>query len=92
MTVEHLQVRRGKPAPDVYIEVLSRLGCSDPSQAMVIEDAVHGLVAAKDAGAFGIGISNSLPPDRLQPNADLVISHISEIRKFIPGINSLQGL
>lgn len=32
-------VQRGKPAPDVYLETLRRLGCTDASQALVVEDA-----------------------------------------------------
>lgn len=54
---------------------------------MVIEDSVHGLTAARDAGAFGIGICNSLPADQLQPHADLVINQIFETRKLIPTID-----
>lgn len=32
-------VQRGKPAPDVYLEALRRLGCADASRALVVEDA-----------------------------------------------------
>ena len=32
-------VARGKPAPDVYLEALRRLGCTDASRALVVEDA-----------------------------------------------------
>jgi dual specificity phosphatase 12 len=48
--VSAAEVRAGKPAPDVYLEVLRRMGCEDASRALVVEDAVHGLVAAKAAG------------------------------------------
>lgn len=48
--VSATEVHAGKPAPDVYLEVLRRLGCEDASRAVVVEDAVHGLVAAKAAG------------------------------------------
>lgn len=41
---------QGKPAPDVYVECLRRLGCSDPSRVLIVEDAVNGLLAAKAAG------------------------------------------
>ena len=40
---------------------------------MVIEDSVHGLRAAKAAGAYAVGITNSLPRDVLSDEADLVI-------------------
>ena len=32
-------VARGKPAPDVYLEALRRLGCTNASRALVVEDA-----------------------------------------------------
>ena len=47
-----------------------------PRRAMVIEDAVHGLRAAKAAGAFAVGVTNSLPTDMLSPEADLVIDSL----------------
>jgi hypothetical protein len=34
---------QGKPAPDVYVEALRRVGCQAPSRALVVEDAVNGL-------------------------------------------------
>ncbi|KAF5834188.1 HAD-like domain-containing protein [Dunaliella salina] len=72
-------VAKGKPAPDVYLECLRRLGCTNPSKALIVEDAVNGLLAAKAAGAFAVGISNSLPGPVLHPHADLVVSHHDEI-------------
>lgn len=73
------EVARGKPAPDVYLEVLKRLGCTDPSRAMIIEDAVHGLNAAKAAGCISVGITNSLPREQLSAVAHLVVSKLSEL-------------
>lgn len=32
-------VAKGKPAPDVYLEALRRLGCADAARALVVEDA-----------------------------------------------------
>ena len=43
------EVPRKKPAPDVYLEVLSRLGLP-ASQCVAIEDSSNGLVAASLAG------------------------------------------
>eukprot|EP00803_Ostreobium_quekettii_P011695 evm.model.scf_781EXC.3 EVM.evm.TU.scf_781EXC.3 scf_781EXC:43318-51771(-) len=78
-------VARGKPAPDVYIEVLKRLGCSDPSKAVIVEDAIHGLHAAKGAGAFAVGITTSLPRERLEPHADMVVDSLVELKIFFAG-------
>lgn len=42
-------VKRGKPAPDLYLFAASRLGI-DPRDCLVIEDSLPGLRAAKAAG------------------------------------------
>ena len=39
LVVSAKHVARGKPAPDVFLEALARLGCSDASRALVVEDA-----------------------------------------------------
>lgn len=49
------------------------------SRSLVVEDSIHGLTAAKAAGAYAVGIANSLPAHMLAPHADLVISHLDEL-------------
>src|SRR5690606_23449282 len=44
---------RGKPAPDIFLACLERLGIGDPGRALVAEDAVSGVAAAR-AGGFGL--------------------------------------
>jgi len=72
-------VGRGKPAPDVYLEVMRRLGCDNPKQALIIEDAVNGLLAAKAAGAYAVGVTTSLPKGRLVTVADAVVDNLAEM-------------
>lgn len=48
------QVKRGKPAPDVFLYAASQMG-SDPADAIVIEDTVNGVMAARRAGMRVIG-------------------------------------
>ncbi|NIP55697.1 MAG: HAD-IA family hydrolase, partial [Phycisphaerae bacterium] len=43
------QVARGKPSPDIYLSAAGKLGV-DPENCLVIEDAPHGVAAAKAAG------------------------------------------
>ncbi len=45
-----------KPAPDIYLEAFKRLKIS-PSEAIIIEDAPHGIEAAKRSGAQVIKVS-----------------------------------
>ncbi|KAL6760315.1 HAD-like domain-containing protein [Haematococcus lacustris] len=72
-------VARGKPAPDVYLEAMRRVGCSDPTRALVVEDAVNGLKAGRAAGAFTVAVPTSLPAEVLRPWADLVVERLGLI-------------
>lgn len=52
-------VERSKPAPDLYLTALRRLGIA-PSEAMAIEDAPNGAMAATEAGVRCIVIPNEM--------------------------------
>lgn len=43
------EVKRGKPAPDIYLEVARELGAA-PARCLVFEDIVAGIMAGKNAG------------------------------------------
>lgn len=79
LIVSAKHVARGKPSPDVYIEALKRLGCDDPSQSIVIEDAVNGLNAARDAGCWCVAVTTSLPSETLLPHAHIVYEDLQDI-------------
>ncbi|MFB3812794.1 MAG: HAD family hydrolase [Terriglobales bacterium] len=73
---------RGKPEPDIFLKCLELLtGGIEPSQAMVIEDAVAGVEAGK-RGAFGLvlGVDRHGEAEALRRHgADWVISDFREI-------------
>jgi HAD superfamily hydrolase (TIGR01509 family) len=48
-------VRRGKPHPDLILEVLARTGCA-PKDALMLEDAPLGVEAARRAGVFCVAV------------------------------------
>jgi len=48
-------VRHAKPDPDLFLAAAALLG-ADPGQAMVVGDSVWDLLAARRAGALGIGL------------------------------------
>jgi HAD superfamily hydrolase (TIGR01509 family) len=61
-TVSSEEVGRGKPAPDVYLEVARRLGVSAESCA-AIEDSQNGILSASAAGMRVIAVPNpEFPP------------------------------
>jgi HAD superfamily hydrolase (TIGR01509 family) len=77
-TVSSEEVERGKPAPDVYLEALRRLGVE---HAAAIEDSEAGIRSAHAAGLRVIAVPNPhFPPsgealalaDEVVPNLDAV--------------------
>lgn len=48
------QVKRAKPAPDVFLLAASQMG-SDPADCVVVEDSVAGVTAARRAGMPVVG-------------------------------------
>lgn len=69
------EVPRGKPAPDVFLLAAERLG-AHPRDCVVIEDAVNGMIAAREAGMRCI----ALAPDPSQElPADLVVQDLREV-------------
>jgi len=79
LIVSAKHVNKGKPAPDVYVEALRRLGCFEPHRAVVVEDAVNGLMAAKGAGCFTVAVATSLPAEVLHEHADAVFDSIADV-------------
>ena len=62
-TLSSEEVERGKPAPDVYLEVTRRLSVR-PERCTAVEDSSNGLRAAAAAGLTVIAVPNrDYPPD-----------------------------
>ena len=61
-------VSRGKPDPEVFLVAASRVGVP-PQRCIVVEDAVAGIEAARNAGMRSIGISR----DGKYLDADVVV-------------------
>jgi len=79
-TVSSEEVKRGKPAPDVYLEAMRRLGV-EPERAAAIEDSRSGILAAKAAGMRVVAIPNAhFPPDgETLEQADAVLASLNEL-------------
>jgi len=72
------EVERGKPAPDVYLKAAELLGV-EPASCMVLEDARHGIAAAKAAGMQCIGFVNPNSGNQDLSAADYVVRSIAEV-------------
>ena len=71
------QVARGKPAPDIYLTAAEALGVSHEN-CLVIEDAPHGVAAAKAAGMCCLAISTGASEPKLGA-ADRVVRDFAEV-------------
>ena len=72
-------VSKGKPHPECYLKTIKRLGLA-PEECVVIEDAVNGVIAAKAAGAWCIGVRGTFPARALMSaGADFVVADIRKM-------------
>ncbi len=72
-------VKHAKPAPDIFLKAAAELGLK-PSECCVIEDAAHGITAAKAAGMRVIGVDNSLIELKQDlSKADVAVGRLDEI-------------
>jgi HAD superfamily hydrolase (TIGR01509 family) len=79
-TVSSEEVGRGKPAPDVYLEAVRRLGV-EPARSAAVEDSGNGIRAAHAAGLRVLAVPNTRyppPPDALAL-ADVVLASIDDL-------------
>src|SRR6185503_11539251 len=72
------QVAHRKPAPDVYLEALRRLG-ADPRRTIAIEDSAPGLASARAAGLKTVTIPHWLTARHDLSAADLRVAHAEEL-------------
>jgi HAD superfamily hydrolase (TIGR01509 family) len=79
-TVSSEEVARGKPAPDVYLEVLRRMD-ANPARSVAVEDSENGIRAAKAAGMRVLALPNPhYPPDPgALAEADDVLASLDEL-------------
>ncbi len=72
-TVSSEEVARGKPAPDVYLEAVRRVGFDGPGLA--VEDSGNGIRSAAAAGLYVIAIPNPHYPPA--PDALALADHVA---------------
>jgi len=84
VTVSSEEVARGKPAPDVYIEVTRRLRV-DPRRATAVEDSRSGIRSAHAAGLRVVAIPNAhyRPDEQSLALADVVLESLDELTRDV---------
>ncbi|MFL1673616.1 HAD family hydrolase [Paenibacillus dendritiformis] len=73
------EVTKGKPAPDIYLEVSNQLN-SKPNECWVLEDSKNGVQAAKAAGMKCIGFINQNSGNQDLSRADIIVNNIRDIK------------
>src|SRR5262249_19167177 len=74
------EVGRGKPAPDIYLDVADELGVA-PQSCAGVEDSTNGLKALRAAGMRVIAAPNpTSPPDpAVLATADAIVNSLDEL-------------
>lgn len=75
-------VARGKPAPDIFLRAAEQVGV-EPAACVVVEDAPHGIAAARAAGMLAVAIPNELTRELDFGQAQLVCASLDEFRAWI---------
>ena len=79
VVVDAAQFKVPKPSPEVFEITLKKLSL-EPTRCWIIEDSINGLIAAKLAGCFAVGITTSFSSQRLHnAGADLVVESFAQL-------------
>jgi len=78
------EVERGKPAPDIYLRAAQKLGMSGDA-CLVVEDALPGVAAAKEADMRVAAIPDRrfVDPHEFEKEADYVINSLKELSALV---------
>lgn len=67
----------GKPRPDIYLQAMKLLN-AEPDKSIVFEDSIHGVTAAKKAGAYTVAVPNPEWNSGDYSIADLVLQSLED--------------
>lgn len=72
---------KGKPEPDPYNKAVEMLGI-EKQDCIVVENARLGVMSAKNAGIFTVGVPTYLEREELE-HADIVLHEHEELYRFM---------
>lgn len=78
VAISGLDVARGKPAPDVFVEAARRLGVA-PERCLAIEDSRHGMLAARAAGMCCVVVPCAATRDQDFTEANTVAARLADV-------------
>jgi HAD superfamily hydrolase (TIGR01509 family) len=81
--VDLSDVSEPKPSPEIYLTAVSRLGLV-PSQCLVVEDALTGVLSAKRAGCVVSALTWSFASEALlEVGADFTFESFAKLQRFL---------
>lgn len=80
--VTSCEVAKGKPAPDVYLEVARRLH-TNPEHCLVFEDVPMGILAGKNAGMKVCAVKDAFSEDQQREKKELADYYISSYEDIL---------
>ncbi|MCD8018818.1 MAG: HAD family phosphatase [Clostridiales bacterium] len=82
MSTDH--VERGKPHPDIFLEICQRLRVK-PEETLVLEDAASGVQAALAGGIPVVNVPDMIPiPETLQEQCLAVVDSLTDVIPLLP--------
>jgi beta-phosphoglucomutase-like phosphatase (HAD superfamily) len=80
-----------KPSPEIFLKAIA--GLELPAEdCWVIEDSVNGIVAARHAQCFAVGLTTSFHRSQLlSEGANLVVDRFSELRQLLENMVAAPG-
>jgi len=75
-------VTLGKPDPQVYLITAAKLGVQ-PSECIVFEDSVPGILSAKNAGMHIIGVATTHTSEELSKYVDKIIVNFRDRKNIV---------
>ena len=81
---DHPLVKRGKPAPDIFLEAARMLGASNVAECLVFEDAPSGVLAGLNAGMSVVWVhdENLQLSDDLRVRAHKVMTNMEHFSEY----------
>jgi beta-phosphoglucomutase len=91
VAIDSASVTHAKPSPEIFLKAIA--GLELPAEdCWVIEDSVNGIVAARHAQCFAVGLTTSFHRSQLlSEGANLVVDRFSELRQLLENMVAAPG-
>lgn len=71
-------VRTSKPSPEGYLLAADKLNIN-PSNCVVFEDSLQGVMAGENAGSYVVGVKGTIPEEDLRKHSNIIINNFKEL-------------